>query len=107
MLNFNAFPLGIKGKKALNSIKSTFRSGLIDEKEKKSLIEIYVNDAMLFRKIRQSKYKEFLENELEIETSEGLANYTGLILSTYPNKYQKAIREINMREKGKHSKKHG
>ncbi len=28
LLDFNAFPLGIKGKKALNSIKSTFRNRL-------------------------------------------------------------------------------
>ena len=71
----------------------------INLNNKKSEVEKYVNDALLFRKIRQSKYKEYLQKEIEIETSEGLANYTGFILSTYPNKYKKAISEINQREK--------
>jgi hypothetical protein len=64
----------------------------------KAEIEKYITDALLFRKIRQSKYKEYLQKEIEIETSEGLANYTGFILSTYTNKYEKAISEINQRE---------
>jgi len=70
----------------------------IDQNLKKSKIERYVKDALIFRKIRQKKYNEFLKKEIEIETSEGLANYTGFILSTYQNKYQKAISEINQRE---------
>lgn len=70
----------------------------INQNKDKSEIEKYINDAMLFRKLRQSKYKEYLQKEIEIETSEGLANYTGLILSTYSNKYEKAISEINERE---------
>ena len=70
----------------------------INLNKEKSEVEKYVNDALLFRKIRQSAYKEYLQKEIEIETSEGLANYTGFILSTYPNKYEKAISEINQRE---------
>jgi hypothetical protein len=70
----------------------------INLNNKKSEVEKYVNDALMFRKIRQSKYKEYLQKEIEIETSEGLANYTGFILSTYPNKYENAISEINQRE---------
>lgn len=70
----------------------------INQNKDKSEIEKYVNDALLYRKLRQSKYKEYLQKEIEIETSEGLANYTGFILSTYSNKYEKAISEINERE---------
>lgn len=70
----------------------------INENKDKSEIEKLVNDALLFRNLRQSKYKEYLQKEIEIETSEGLANYTGFILSTYSNKYEKAISEINQRE---------
>lgn len=58
----------------------------------------YLEDALLFRKIRQGRYKEFLPNELEIETLEGLANYTGFALSTSENKYESAIEEIYQRE---------
>lgn len=76
-------------KNALNAIN------LNNEKAK---IETYINDALIFRKLRQTNYKEYHQNEIEIETSEGLANYTGFILSTYPNKYKKAISEINQRE---------
>lgn len=76
-------------KNALNSI---------DKQASKSEVEKFINDAFIFRKIRQTKYKEFLQKEIEIETSEGLANYTGFILSTYTNKYKKAISEINERE---------
>lgn len=71
---------------------------LIDLQANKSKIERYIKDALLFRKLRQFNYQEFLQQEIEIETSEGLANYTGFILSTYQNKYQKAIREIIERE---------
>lgn len=71
----------------------------INQKKKKSEVEKYVTDATIFRKLRQTKYKEFHQNELELETSEGLANYTGCILSTYTNKHQEAIFEINQREK--------
>ena len=70
----------------------------INHKKEKIEIGKYATDAVLFRKVRQSKYKEYLQKEIEIETSEGLANYTGFILSTYPNKYEKAISEINQRE---------
>ena len=73
----------------------------IDQNKEKSEVEQYVNDAFLFRKVRQSKYIEYLQKEVEIETSEGLANYTGFVLSTHTNKYQKAISEINQRENAK------
>lgn len=72
--------------------------GAINENKNKSEIEKYVSDALVFRKSRQSKYKEFFQNEIEIETSEGLANYTGFVLSNFANKYDKAISEINQRE---------
>lgn len=71
---------------------------LIAEKASKQEIEVFIKDAIIFRKLRQTKYGEYLQDEVEIETSEGLANYTGFILSTYPNKYEKAISEINQRE---------
>jgi|GEM_PF-1170951 len=61
-------------------------------------IEQFIQDAFLFRKERQSKYKEHLQVELELETVEGLANYTGIVLSRYKNKYQQAIKEIDFRE---------
>jgi hypothetical protein len=75
-----------------NALKS------IDSKESKSIIETYINDAIQYRKLRQNKYKEYLKDEIEIETCEGLANYTGFVLSTYPDKYTLAIKEIDMRE---------
>ena len=58
----------------------------------------FFEDALMFRKLRQARYKEFLKNELEIETLEGLANYTGFALSTSENKYESAIEEIYQRE---------
>lgn len=64
----------------------------------KSVVEMYVNDAIQYRKLRQEKYKEYLGKELDIETSEGLANYTGFAFSTNKNKYLKAVEEINQRE---------
>lgn len=64
-------------------------------------VQTYLNDAVLFRKIRQTKYDSYLQKEIEIETCEGLANYTGHLLSTYPNKYEKAIAELNEREQAK------
>ncbi len=61
-------------------------------------VNLYLKDAVVFRKIRQQQYSEYLKNELEIETLEGLANYTGFVLSTHANKYKLAISEINQRE---------
>ena len=57
-----------------------------------------LQDAILFRKLRQDQYNNYLDKELEIETLEGLANYTGLRLSTQNDKYDKAIKEISKRE---------
>lgn len=71
----------------------------IEAKKSRKQIAGYFKDALLFRKVRQGKYREFLANELEIETLEGLANYTGFVLSSRPDKYRLAIEEINRREK--------
>jgi len=58
----------------------------------------YLADAVTFRKVRQEKYASSRRDELEIETLEGMANYTGLKLSSIENKYLKAIDEIKGRE---------
>lgn len=67
---------------------------------------IFLNDAMIYRKSRQIKYKEFLAKETELETLEGLANYTGFSLSPYPigavqSKYESALQQIDIAEKEK------
>ena len=67
----------------------------IDNGKNKVKIDTSIKDAFLFRKIRQNKYHEFLKAEVELETVEGLAAYTGFALSTYPNKYKRAISGIN------------
>ncbi len=64
-------------------------------------VKKYLKDAVLFRKKRQQLYSQYLNDELELETLEGLANYTGFKLSSYKNKTKKAIREINEREQAK------
>jgi hypothetical protein len=71
----------------------------INSKSARNTILLYANDAFTYRKIRQTKYKSFLKEETEIETSEGLASYTGYKLSTYPNLYEIAIKGINERER--------
>ena len=70
----------------------------IDKDKDKKQIDNYLQDAIVFRKMRHKGNEEFLQRELELETLEGLANYTGHVLSTYPNKYERAIKEINQRE---------
>lgn len=70
----------------------------INNKENSRKIKLHLNDALIFRKLRQAKYKEYLKNELELETLEGLANYTGIKLSGIENKYEEAIDQINERE---------
>ena len=72
--------------------------GAINNKSSKLNTVSYLENALLFRKLRQGKYKAFLQSELEIETLEGLANYTGFALSTSENKYDAAIEEIYGRE---------
>lgn len=71
--------------------------------ENKEVVQVkkFLKDAVVFRKKRQKKYLKYLNDELEIETLEGLANYTGFVLSTYENKYKKAIDEIEERERAK------
>jgi len=81
------------------SLRNVLR--LIDENGNRNTILEYINDAFIFRKTRQNEYSSFLKDEVDIETVEGLANYTGILLSTYPNKYRKAINEINERESAK------
>jgi hypothetical protein len=46
----------------------------IDSPKSIDTITQYLNDAMLYRKLRQQKYTESLTAEIEIETSEGMAN---------------------------------
>lgn len=75
-----------------NALKSA------NELKEKSIVEGYLREAFIFRKLRQDKYSSFLKKELEIETLEGTASYTGYVLSTYPNKYKEAIKEIGERE---------
>lgn len=70
----------------------------INENKGIAEIKIYLKDAVSFRKVRQKQYSNYLTNELEIETLEGLANYTGFALSGFENKYEKAILEIDKRE---------
>ncbi len=65
------------------------------------LTQDYANDAMIFRKTRQNKYEKYTKDVIDLETNEGIANYTGYKLSSYPNLYKIAIREINMRESSK------
>lgn len=81
------------------ALKSCLKA--IDEKQSTEKVLLYLKDAMIYRKIRQTKYQEYLAPETEIETLEGLANYTGYVLSTYPNKFEIAISEINNRERSK------
>ncbi|MHC0447965.1 hypothetical protein ACWA1F_21335 [Flavobacterium sp. 3-218] len=73
----------------------------ISEKRKNVEVKNHLKDAVIFRKERQKQYAKCLNDELEIETLEGLANYTGFALSSYSNKYEKAIEEINDREEAK------
>ena len=67
----------------------------------KKVIQAHITDAVTFRKARQSENKDSLQAELEIETLEGIANYTGYVLSTYENKYEKARNVINQWERSK------
>lgn len=70
----------------------------INENKGVDHVKSYLKDAVVFRKERQKQYSKYLDAELEIETLKGLANYTGFVLSTYENKYEKALSEINQRE---------
>lgn len=78
------------------ALRNTLSS--INKKSAETNTVSFLEDALLFRKLRQGKYALFLQSELEIETLEGLANYTGFKLSTSPNKYESAIEEIYQRE---------
>ena len=76
------------------------RAGLQAAQQRAStkLVRDHLEDALRFRKVRQTQYAAYRQGELEIETLEGMANYTGIVLSTYDDKYAKAIREIKQRE---------
>jgi len=50
-----------------------------------------LEDAMLFRDRRHTLFAEGRQDSVDMETLEGLANYTGLVLSTYPDKHLVAI----------------
>lgn len=71
---------------------------MIKQNQNIEKISTSFGDAFLFRKLRQSKYSSTLKDELELETVEGLANYTGIKLSSVSNKYSQTIEEINGRE---------
>lgn len=79
------------------ALKKTLKA--IDQNEEIDEVKSYLKDAVIFRNERQKQYTEYLGGELDLETLEGLANYTGIVLSSYENKYEKAIAEINQREK--------
>lgn len=68
------------------------------ENKPNKVIQAMLEDALSYRKLRQTTYAAFLDKELQIESLEGLANYTGYKLSSVTDKYQRAIREINGRE---------
>lgn len=70
----------------------------INENKGADNVKNYLKDAVTFRKERQKQYSKYLNAELEIETLEGLANYTGFVLSAFENKYEKTISEITQRE---------
>lgn len=67
-------------------------------KKKRTDIKQALEDALRYRKLRQTAYAAFLNKELQIETLEGLANYTGYKLSSVDDKYERAILEITSRE---------
>lgn len=73
----------------------------INEGSDNKIVAQYLQDAMLFRQYRQKKYAEFLPQALDLENVEGLANYTGVRLSTNPNKFSHAIKELDSRESAK------
>ncbi|QJD97727.1 hypothetical protein HH214_18525 [Mucilaginibacter robiniae] len=71
---------------------------MADKGKSKNSVTANLRDAILFRTLRQSQHSQSTKDEIEIESSEGLANYTGFVLSAYRNKYDLAIRELNSRE---------
>ncbi|WP_318641382.1 hypothetical protein [Flavobacterium ardleyense] len=70
----------------------------IKEKQPRKSVLNFFNDALIYRKLRQEKYSEFLDKELQIETSEGLANYTAFKLSSHSDKYKQALQQLDKRE---------
>lgn len=72
-------------------------NAVAEKQERKIILDLF-KDALIYRKIRQDKYKKFLESELQIETSEGLANYTAYKLSSHSDKYKQALQQLDKRE---------
>lgn len=60
-----------------------------------------IADALLFRTQRQKRFGKFLQQEIELETLEGIANYTGYKLSSNENKVEIALSELSRRESSK------
>ncbi|MEM0994750.1 MAG: hypothetical protein AAGI49_17080, partial [Bacteroidota bacterium] len=71
---------------------------LMDDNAAATQILSAIHDVFTFKKIRQQQYAAFHDLEIQIEMVEGLANYTGFLLSGFPNKYKLAIKEIEGRE---------
>jgi hypothetical protein len=65
----------------------------------KAEVTSYLEDALVFRQKRQTQYQAFLASELELETLEGLATYTGFALASLPDTYEAALAEIAQRER--------
>ena len=73
----------------------------IERKEPIDQIVLALHDALYFRKQRQRIYAKSLATEIELETLEGVANYTGYKLASSENKIQLALAELNKRESAK------
>lgn len=78
------------------ALRNTIKA-IADQQTKRSVLNFF-NDALIYRKLRQEKYSEFLDKELQIETSEGLANYTAFKLSSHSEKYKQALQQLDKRE---------
>lgn len=72
----------------------------ISRQQEASIVKQYLADAMIFRKIRQSKYPSYTTAETEIETLEGLADYTAYTLASPDRKYDIAISKLRSISKG-------
>lgn len=72
--------------------------GGLDGKAPRKKVMGYIQDAFLFRKYREQQYPQYLQECTGLENVEGLANYTGIRLSTLPNKYAEIKDELVQRE---------
>ena len=78
------------------ALRNTITS-IVEKQERKVILDFF-KDALIYRSLRQEKYKEFLHKELQLETSEGLANYTAYKLSSHSDKYKQALQQLDKRE---------